>query len=186
MGSPIPVNREVAMMFLLVCKILSIVWMTILAVVLVVRLNWINFSFNSLQLNSIQDGIGWFWFLAYVISIISWCTIDANSKTRFNLIVPAKRLEADRILHITIFAFLLFAISFYLLPSESIHYDISDRQWYLNKQKGLSMAIIKIFTESSARICVLNSIIKISVLAIAFINSSIYHLLNIINRIDCR
>ena len=184
MGSPIVVGKTGASIFLLICTILMTLWAVGVLVVLMVKLNFIDFHLDSRQLDMLQQIMFQVWLFSYMFSFVSICTIDVISKPQLNLKNLFKKSKARQFLFIALITFLILAVSIYFFPVKSVRYDISDNKWYLIS-KGFPK-IIQVFEDDLARSYVWNGLLYASIFSVGINNVSIYHLLNVRERIDNR
>jgi hypothetical protein len=183
MGTPILVSKKESSMFLIVSTALAVFWLLVAIVVLIGKINFVTFYLSSQQLDTVQITIGITWLLNFVFSIFSLCTVDTLSKSKFNLKTLWKHSKARWSLGVAFIAFVIFSMLVYLLPEKSVYYVVSEGRWYLNSK---SSRVIQFFEDDIARIYVWNNILCTATLSVGVNNVIIFHIVNLIKRIDYR
>jgi hypothetical protein len=177
------VSKKNASAYIVVCMTLAVIGLIGIVVALMVKIKLIYFYLNSSQLDNLQNMVAQVCLFGFIVSFVSMYMIDAPLKSRIYCRISFDKLKPIVFLYLALAAFLTFSASAYFSPPKTVHYILSENRWHLYSK---SSQIIEIFEDSLGRAHAWNSILQMSILLVGLQNISVWHLLNIIKRIDCR
>jgi amino acid transporter len=170
------INKKTASTFIVICTTLFATYATRFLIVLMVKLEFINFHLRSQQLDALQGLVGKMYLFGFMVFFVSMYMVSDPLKSKAHSRRSQDRQKSIIFLSVAIITFSVFIISMFFFPPKNVYYDLSKNIWYA-QSKGSS--IIEVFEDSLGRIYVWNNILQSSMLFVALHSFTISHFLKI-------